>query len=175
MQERQTVTNYELLQSLVQAIDGPVHYLEIGVQEGGSAEAVLQSEKVVFAALVDTWGPIYGGTNRGSCEHVVQRLGELAQKAIFISEDSRLAIPKLWHQFNLIFVDGDHSVEGCLADLENCLHLLSEDGYMAVDDIDHPQHTYLREVVAKFATEKGLFAQYLNCHCGVAVLTRFEP
>jgi predicted O-methyltransferase YrrM len=73
-----------------------------------------------------------------------------------MSGDSRDVLPALRHTFDMIFVDGDHSEAGCLADLNAVLPLLDISGCIYVDDMDHPAHTYLRGAVLNWAVENAL-------------------
>lgn len=150
-----------------------IHYLEIGTQEGGSANAAFESGCVGLAVLIDTWGLTYGGTGKGNPDHVVSRLGHTTMKqTIIISGDSAFIVPGLRHNFDLIFVDGDHGKSGCLTDLENCLKLLEPDGILLVDDTDHPAHPYIRKIASDFAARHNLSIAYHNLQFGVAELRR---
>lgn len=170
--------NYQLLRDMAIDLskDNPISYLEIGTREGGSANAILNHppllSRIYLAVLVDTWGDTYGGTGRGSPEHVLVLLGSAAKRCLIISGDSKAVLPTLSHSFDFIFVDGDHSAEGCQIDMENSLRLLSPKGVMLVDDIDNEQHTYLRELVARFASKHGLKFNTHAVHAGVAELRR---
>jgi len=133
-----------------------IDYLEIGVREGDSMKAVLRNPAVRFAIGIDTWGNGAGGTGRGSADHVPVMLGPDANRVLLITGDSHVILPGLSHKFDLIYVDGDHTLEGALADCNDCLPLLHDTGIMLVDDLDHPQHTYLHAAVEQWAKDHGL-------------------
>jgi methyltransferase family protein len=149
-----------------------IHYLEIGTQEGGSAAAAFDSGCIDLAVLIDMWGLEYGGTGRGGPDHICNRLGPLMKKTLIITGSSHAVVPALRHQFDLIFVDGDHSAEGCRMDMENCLPLLESTGVMLADDTDHPQHSYIRKVTGDFAKLHHLSIAYHNLCYGVAELRK---
>lgn len=163
---------YAFITELVRnASQGSVHYLEIGTQNGGSAEAAFNSGRVSLAVLVDTWGGEYGGSDRRSPAHVIERLGtERMRNTLILSGRSDVIVPLLEHRFDVIFVDGDHSASGCLTDMENCRPKLAQGGCMVVDDIDHPRHSDLRGVVEQFASKYGMQMTSHDVHYGVAVL-----
>jgi len=126
----------------------PLSYLEIGVREGDSLRAVLDSspaiERVVCA---DNWGGSYGGTGRGGhghIEEIVSRYGSGVQSLRFLDGDSKETVPTLAGQrFDLILVDGDHSWDGAAADLRNVSSLVGPGGFVLFHDIAHPLHLYL--------------------------------
>ena len=97
-------------------------YLEIGVQDGDSVVAVIQENLDLALTMCDTWGPHHGGTDRKSHDHVHQRLNQLGHrgKRVYLDGDSTKLIPTLVQGFDLVHIDGDHSYEGCKADLRNC-------------------------------------------------------
>lgn len=167
--------NYTLLRatalSLYQAVNRPISYLEIGVQEGGSAKAVMQSGVIGFAVLIDTWGTEFGGSGRGSPKHISELLSGFP--VIIISGDSRSVLPMITSAFDLIFIDGDHSADGCLSDMANSVRLLQQSGAMLVDDINHPKHSYIKGVVEKFCDNHRLRWEHVNdAHFGVSVLKK---
>lgn len=164
-----------LARELSDANTSPIHYLEIGTQEGGSANAAFESHCIGLAVLVDTWGVEYGGSGRNSPQHVVERLGpDRMRKTLIITGSSSQVIPTLLHKFDLIFVDGDHSEVGCLTDMTNCLPLLAPGGVMLVDDQDHPAHSYIRGITDKFAADNQLSINRHALTFGVAELRKIQ-
>ena len=129
----------------------PESYLEIGVQEGNSLNLVIEhSKKLNKIVLCDTWQGEFGGTSRGSNEHIKNRFKNHLDKITFLDGDSKLQIPKLTEKFDLIHVDGDHSYEGAMLDLNNCFNLLNKDGFLVFDDITHPSHRDLLVCAEEF-------------------------
>ena len=171
------MTLYEFIDSAMRRqreITGrQLSYLELGTQDGGSADAALKSGTVDMAVLIDTWGEDYGGTNRGSPDFVIQRLGaELMRNTIILTGDTKTIAPLIAHKFDVIFVDADHSEAGCLADMENALKLLCENGMLLVDDTDHPVHTYIRNIAMELAKSHSLEICFHDAHFGLAELRR---
>ncbi len=97
-------------------------YLEIGVQEGKSLEAVVANAPYLKRlTLCDTWGRKSGGTGRSSHSHIDVMLQNLryAGSVMYLDGDSMKTLPGLKEHFDLVHVDGNHSEEHCLADLKN--------------------------------------------------------
>jgi predicted O-methyltransferase YrrM len=150
----------------------PVDYIEIGVLTGNSAEAVLQTWKVRHAQLIDDWSLEYEGQKR-TREMVEKRL-EIYNGLFLITEgDSRKIVPTIAGHFDVGFVDGDHSTEGCRIDCENMMKLIREDGVMFVHDTANESFK-LREVVIDFADRYELSVEFHDCMNGLAEIRR-EP
>lgn len=133
-----------------------IRYLEVGVQEGHSLAAMLRCPSVRLAVGVDTWGDNYGGTNRGKPDHVIDLIGPTnRRRCLLISGNSHAILSGLRYEFDLAFVDGDHSEAGGLMDLEDTFPLMAPGGVILFDDIAHPKHPYLKEVAEKFARQHG--------------------
>jgi predicted O-methyltransferase YrrM len=131
----------------------PERYLEIGTRDGGSLTVVRENSSALRRIVcADTWGGQWGGSGRGSHDHIEQLLAlRLYTGSVqFLDGDSMQTIPTLREQFDLVLVDGDHSAEGARADLENVWPLVAAGGCMAFHDITHPAHPYLAEVFDEF-------------------------
>ncbi|MBU2346687.1 MAG: class I SAM-dependent methyltransferase [Gammaproteobacteria bacterium] len=139
----------KLIESGAINIDTIRSYLEIGVCEGNSVKAMVQEfpliEKIV---LSDTWGDTYGGSNQLSHDHIEDQLedeGFDLDNVIFLDGDSKETLPLYFslsqeEVFDLIFIDGDHSIEGATEDLANCIDHCR---ICAFHDVRHPAHPYL--------------------------------
>ena len=58
----------------------------------------------------------------------------------------------------LFFIDGDHSYEGCKADIEAWLPKLREGGVMAGHDYEHPQFPGVKKSVDEIFDEVEVFS-----------------
>jgi hypothetical protein len=133
--------------------EGVEAYLEIGCREGDSLRQVVANSAVLRRVVVcDMWGPLYGGTGRGTHAHIDAMLNQFVYtgEREFHDGDSKVTVPKILGQFDLVLVDGDHSAEGALADLRNCWPLVARGGQLVFHDVLHPAHRYLRDVFAEF-------------------------
>lgn len=162
--------NYQLLRETTrkqsELCGRNISYLEIGVNHGGSAVAVIGTGNVSNAVLVDNW--CYGG----SAKSVAKALGEFKEKTGILTGDSKTVLPMLETPFDMIFVDGDHSAEGALFDMTHSLRLLAPNGVMIVDDLDHQEYPFLREVVTKFANDNNMSLEIVPVHTTVGILRR---
>lgn len=153
-------------------------YLEIGTRDGGSLRVVVENspglESVVCA---DTWGGEWGGSARGSHDHIDRMLASMLYMGDvrYLDGDSKETIPTLGGQFDLILVDGDHSYEGGMTDLRNVWPLCRPGGCIAFHDITHPAHPYLLTAFEEWVEERragiASWRQVLEPY-GVAVAVR---
>lgn len=148
-----------------------IHYLEIGVRDGHSLRTALHLPKTKYAVGVDTWGGTYGGTAKGSPDHVIASLDPSERRrTTFISGDSRIVLPMLSHVFDVIFIDGDHSAETCLADLNNAKRLLAPDGLLLTDDVFHVDYSHLANLVSTWADQNKFSCRLHVGGCGMGEL-----
>ena len=81
-----------------------------------------------------------GGTWLGDTRTIMEgNLGAygVAERVTIVQADSRAALPLLAEQeqlFGLIFIDGDHSRAGVIADIDGSVPLLDADGMLAIHD-----------------------------------------
>ena len=47
-----------------------------------------------------------------------------------------------FEKYDLVFVDGDHTLEGNRQDLIECWPLVKPGGWIIFDDITHPKHLF---------------------------------
>ena len=133
-------------------------YLEIGCREGDSLrEVVLHAPALNRVVVCDFWGSDFGGTGRGSHDHIDRLLDELGftGERVFLDGDSRETVPTIrgtpgLRRFDLVLVDGDHSDDGARADLTNAWPLVQDRGTLLFHDICHPAHPGLRRVWREF-------------------------
>lgn len=160
-----SLDTHALLQEFCKKFNKIESYLEIGVREGDSSKIVLENApnlKEIY--LCDTYKGFYGGSNRGNHNHLLPLEQQYPKvKFTFLDGDSKLTIPTINDkQFDLIYIDGDHSPEGALTDLVNCHRILKERGFIIVDDICHPSHKYLIDIVSKFSNSYKMKVFYIN-------------
>jgi predicted O-methyltransferase YrrM len=153
------------------------HYLEIGTREGASLRVVFENSSKTLESIwcADLWGTDYGGSGRGSHWHVEKMLDLLGYEGrrVFLNGNSRDTIPALMPEkaeaFDLVLVDGDHSYEGGMADLENTWPLVKQGGCVVFHDIAHPAHPDLMACFEAFASKHRAITQLINEDYGVGV------
>jgi predicted O-methyltransferase YrrM len=127
----------------------------------------------------DLWLEGYAGVENPGAEFVRRELNALGHRGelMLISGDSRRTVPAFLAEhpdlfFDLITVDGDHSVAGAAADLANVLPRLKVGGALAFDDINSVY--VLRRVWRDLVKHDGRFLtwEYTDAGNGVAVAVR---
>lgn len=159
----------------------PRNYLEIGVRRGRSLAIVAQCSPKCSIFGFDLWMPNYAGMPNPGPDFVREELERVgfAGSLKLVSGDSHQTLPEFFREFpeikfDMINVDGDHSEEGARLDLEQVLPHLAIGGILLLDDITHPQHTYLEEVWDDLLGNNAQFstAKYTDLGYGVAVAVR---
>lgn len=142
----------------------PRAYLEVGVRRGFSLAMVASRAPEAEIYGLDLWIPGYASSENPGADFVqaeVQRVG-YPKRVHFVSGDSHQTLPalfagtraSLWEklkmrrkfprrpqEFDLITVDGDHSLLGAHLDLSDVMPLCRIGGVVVLDDIapDHSQ------------------------------------
>ena len=120
----------------------PKTYLEIGVRRGRSAAVVgaLSPECAIYG--FDLWIEDYAGYSNPGPAFVQEELRKVGHRGpvTLTSGDSRSTVPAFLAAhpdlfFDVINVDGDHSVPGAARDLANVLPRLKIGGVIVFDDI----------------------------------------
>ena len=134
-------------------------YMEIGVRRGYSMAMVAGRRPDCTIVGFDMWKAGYGGAENPGPIFVEQEMAKLGYRGHleFINGDSALTVPDYYTQadepFDLILVDGDHSYNGMRQDIKNALPLLSESGYLIVDDLhDETVIKGWRNLISDFKT-----------------------
>ena len=151
----------------------PVDYIEVGVLTGNSAKAVLSTGMIAHATLVDNFSNTHCGETKSSPEIVERNLAAYDGLFTIAVGDSRNVLPLIsgsGQQFDVGFVDGEHTDAACWDDMANMWPLIREGGVMFVDDLRNP--VSLTGVVERFAFEHGLTMKTHDVHNGLGELTR---
>jgi glycosyltransferase involved in cell wall biosynthesis/predicted O-methyltransferase YrrM len=157
------------------------NYLEIGVFRGRSISVVASVANTANIFGFDLWVDQYAGLSNPGPDYVINQLSRVGFKGqtTFLSGDSRITIPQFFNKnpdlmFDLVTVDGDHSIEGARFDLENVLPRVRVGGVIVFDDICHPMHLRLKEVWKEIVGANPDFATaiYTEVGHGVAVAVR---
>lgn len=142
----------------------PENYLEIGVRRGRSACMVAAASPATDLYAFDLWQSGYANNENPGPEFVRQELLKFGftGKAMFVNGDSHKTIPEFFDanpalKFDLITVDGDHSIEGARDDLQNVAARLRVGGLLIFDDTNNPYCPGLDKVWQEFLqTDSGL-------------------
>lgn len=118
----------------------PKNVMEIGARTGLSLAQLLSAYMDVSdvrVVLFDFWND--GISTPTLIKKHLNHLGIHTKVIEFYQGDSRHTVPEFMAKngtrFDWILVDGDHSPEGAMNDLENAVKLVSEGGVIVFDDI----------------------------------------
>jgi predicted O-methyltransferase YrrM len=117
-------------------------YLEIGVRRGRSAAMVAASAPQCQIYGFDLWIEGYAREENPGPDFVRQELRRAGHQGTIqlFSGDSKITVPNLLKSqpdlfFDLMLIDGDHSVIGAATDLANTLPRLKVGGIVVFDDL----------------------------------------
>lgn len=159
----------------------PSSYLEIGVRRGRSAAVVAATCPNCSIYGFDLWLPDYGGQANPGPDFVRSELRAVghAGELSLISGDSRKTVPEFLRQhpelyFDLITVDGDHTVLGAATDLANVLPRLKVGGIVVFDDISSAP--LLQRVWRRLVQRDSRYVtwEFADAGCGVAAAIRIS-
>jgi hypothetical protein len=157
---------------------------EIGVFEGENFRRMIE-HRPVFAVAVDAWLDD-GVVSRNDSGYSQEKLDEIYEKfcnemlnKIYVqihrgyTYDVAAIYPD--NYFDLIYIDGDHTEEGCYKDLVAWYPKVRKGGFITGDDYwrNKAPRTGIKfgviEAVDKFAKEKGLIIHKLPGHGWAAI------
>jgi hypothetical protein len=126
----------ELLKRTIQSVDcSPCVVINVGAGAGTSGLAILESRPDVILHTVDIqdedspFGCLYA--ERQVCTEAGYHLGENWYQHHIDSKE----LAKVWTEpADYVFVDGDHTYEGCAGDILGWLPRIHAGGYIAVHD-----------------------------------------
>lgn len=135
-----------------------LQYLEIGVLEGRSAvwmlENILTNSHAHYTGI-DAY--VMGKAKRAACiQRAKQNLAPHKRKCRFLIGRSELLLPQLLAEqrsYDVIYIDGDHSMLGAAIDVAYAWKLLKPGGVLAIDDMRHPKYKPMRRVVKAMVRE----------------------
>lgn len=126
-------------------IANPKSVLEIGFNAGGSALMFLLINPELEYHTVDV------EENAKSIEYLSDRFKDF----IFTKINSKFIHPKMfcfYTEYDLVFLDGDHSPDGVISDIEVALKFNPE--YILFDDFRHRSHSYIETIVTEDYKDK---------------------
>lgn len=123
----------------------PKSILEVGFNKGASA--------LMFLSIDPTLE--YNSVDIEKREKSVKFLQNKFKYFWFYQNDSKYLNPESgWYkkEYDLIFLDGDHSKEGVINDIEKSL--LFKPKYILLDDFRHPSHRHIETIVTEDYSDK---------------------
>lgn len=151
-------------------------YLEIGVRRGRSLAMVASQVPHCKVVGFDMWIENYAGLDNPGKKHVLKELKKVGYDGdvTFIDGDSKSTVPRYFREnpdmyFDLITVDGDHSLGGAKCDLENVMPRLKVGGVLVFDDICSQEHPYLGKLWKKSVEDNPRYMSYSFSEVGLGV------
>lgn len=156
-------------------------YLEVGVRRGRSVCAVAKARPTCDILMFDMWMAGYAGMDNPGPDLVRGELDKVGHRGRrdFVDGDSHQTLPAWFKDhpdayFDLINVDGDHSVEGAAQDIADVLPRLKIGGVFLFDDVANPYAPGLLEVWNELVVADPRFstATYTSAGYGVGLAVR---
>ena len=152
------------------------NYLEIGVRRGRSMSVVASLHPEAAIVGFDMWIPNYAAMENPGPDFVrseIKKTGYRGNLQLIVG-DSHVTVPQYFQEnpqayFDLITVDGDHTIRGAQKDLETVVPRLKVGGLLIFDDICNPDHTYLRRVWRRVTADRVRFQTYEYDELGYGV------
>ena len=157
------------------------NYLEIGVRRGRSMSVFASQSPKANIYGFDMWIEDYAGSDNPGEALVREELSKFNYEGELrlIDGDSKKTVPKFFKEnadlyFDIITVDGDHSIGGAIKDLNNVVKRLKIGGVLIFDDISSQEHPYLKSVWEKHIKKRdNMYSfEYGDLGLGVAFAIR---
>lgn len=139
------------------------HAVEIGVAEGRNAQVLIESPQITKLYLIDNWATL-NQSGDGSYpqswhdknyKEVLQRTKRFAEKRAILKGLSSEMIKQIPDDsLVLAYIDGDHSYNGCLADLKAIYPKVKNGGIVSGHDYLNLSYG-VNQAVKEFATANG--------------------
>ncbi len=129
-------------QKVKEKIKRPIIAVEIGVRAGHNAFAMLSEMDIKALFLIDPYFPYNDGgsyqTERMQKKNMLEMLDRLAkyrEKIVWLFQKSEKAVELFPDKyFDYVYIDGDHSYEGVIKDLELWYPKIKDRGVLAGHD-----------------------------------------
>ncbi|MGE0754310.1 MAG: class I SAM-dependent methyltransferase [Alphaproteobacteria bacterium] len=133
-------------QNLLACCRGRTHLLEIGINAGHSALWVLHNNPEIVYHGIDLFKHRYTSP---AIQFLKDTFGERVR---YHSGNSMMILPQLRAYnpqlcYDVIHIDGGHSLDCCKADTYNALSLAAPNAWILIDDTDLPQIREISEIL----------------------------
>jgi predicted O-methyltransferase YrrM len=149
---------YDIISSIKKDV---VTYLEIGSYCGASCSLVLSHPKIIKAFCIDTFG-------EASTELVSNNLEKFktphSSYSLIVgnsqNSDTIQETKNIVNNVDLLYIDGDHSFEGCMNDFLNYSDIVQSGGYVVFDDYHDVHYSPQVKHAVDYIVSDLLFDQY---------------
>lgn len=152
--------------------EGPVTGVEIGVFAGQLSERILSSKDNLTLHMVDSWGDYETSLLESGDYHAdlsakeqeaylrqtIEAVSSFGDRAIIHRAKSVQAAQMLDGPFDFVFIDADHSYEGCHSDIKAWAGKIGTGGLLCghdYDNVDYPQWG-VKQAVDEYVAANGL-------------------
>ena len=152
--------------------EGELVGAEIGVFYGELSERLLRTKPGLKLHLVDSWGDyddtllesgdfhatMSNASQERACSHTREAMAQFKDRAVIHKAKSQEAAKMIDGLLDFVFIDADHSYEGCKADIEAWAPKVRPGGLLCghdYDNVDYPQWG-VKRAVDEYVTENGL-------------------
>lgn len=145
---------------------------ELGVFLGDFSHELWSTVRPRRLYLVDVWEHIelsYNDKLMRSNKHQLNNYRQVLRKfnripeIRIIRERTNIVVDVLEPgELDWVYIDADHSYEGCKADLNNCRDLVKDTGYFLGHDYDATHYPGVIQAVTEFVEENGFILSYVT-------------
>lgn len=147
--------------------------VEVGVFAGDLSRELLRADPTLHLTMVDSWegdGEAYQGESgdwhAGLGQAAQDGFRRKAEQRVAFAKDRTLIVPKRsieaaaaaqYAGYDFVFIDADHSYEGCAADIESWLSKIKPGGWIGGHDYQNPDFPQfgVTRAVDEFAARAG--------------------
>lgn len=140
----------------------PASLLEIGVRRGYGAYALIKGagERLTRYVGIDMELDLAG--SNAAAERMIRGLG--VADVTLIRANTQTAFPAVAGPFDVVHVDGDHSMRGALSDAVNVLPLLAHGGTIIMDDVESAPVAAAVRLLRHALGETAAFSEHGDLH-----------
>ncbi len=154
--------HFHILYDIISSIEKEnINYLEIGSYCGASGSLVLSHNKKINAVLIDKFSeaPIelvesnlnFFKNDESTYELIVGNSQE---------QETIMQTKNIARKYDLFYIDGDHSFNGCLNDFLNYCDLVNKGGYIVFDDYHDFEYSPQVKHAVDFIVSELLYSQF---------------
>ncbi len=159
-------------------------YVEVGVYEGATSTIIGQQRNYAEVHCVDPWANVssqeYKNTNdylaHSSNEQHESHYQTFMARSWFLTSQKRLHVHRMKSEeactnfenesVDLVYLDGDHSYEGVMKDIQCWWTKVTKGGYLGGHDYDYPSLPFgVKRAVDEFVKEKNLKLELDGDYC----------
>lgn len=140
---------------------------EIGVLNANTSMRILQARPLLTLIMIDPWTVPAPGSSYDMAQDCNSQKSQEAHDAayrltlervkfagkrarIFKAYSADIAEKTVDKSLDFVFIDGDHSYEGCLSDIRLWLPKIKPGGFISGHDYDHPKLPGVKKAVDEF-------------------------